>query len=671
MEPSRERDQVIDHQSLVCEECWSNIFNTDAIYAFWQREPGAFEYTADILHVLEASKDGCQWCQAFLSIIDVSSLEDWRQKEWERKKPDAERTTKFSVRMRWERITTLDLEPSDECRLFVGNSRYGFEFAWYTYESNNPAAAIDTAIDTKRPRPDLSSGDVFEQAKHWIETCKGHRNCLQQSDGPLPKIVIEVASPDSPTPCRLMESGDLSGEYAALSYCWGEQSYVLTTENKKDLMIELDESRLPQTILDAIHITRQLGYKFLWIDAFCIVQDSAAEKSEEIANMNKTYQRAAVTIVAGSANSASEGFLHPKRPISHMLIDIQCNPNKEFKIPCKCTADGYITVGVKKLESSSSFMDPIVRRAWTLQETLLSPRLLSYSCHTLTWHCKTASFKIDDWYYPDRDSYESLAQNLTVSHGHREVSSKWDTIVKLYTDRALTVSEDKLPALAALAAVFSPALGSTYLAGIWETALPEALLWMPRSGYPEAEFRSFAAADPYLYRFARRQKTYRAPTWSWASIDGCVTYDHIKLRGSDICKIAECKTIPKYSNAPFGEVISGYIRIRGRMRQLYLRPRNGDGVVEWLDCESHFDGPGGPEPRSSDCGYIAIDTEEDLYERIIQCMPIVIIDDRVVRHDTRGLVLVVDDGNVYKRIGTFDGYRKNFEGIEEEVITII
>jgi hypothetical protein len=667
MEPGKEHDQVVDYQSLVCEECWSNIFNNDAICAFWQRESREFKYTGDFLHVLRASKDGCQWCQAFLSIIGVSSLEDWHEKERQFKGRDAERTTIFSVRMKWERITTPGSQPSDECMLFVGNSRYRNDIVWYTYEPKNPVAAIET----KRPRPDLSSDEVFEQAKFWIETCKRHSNCLQQRDGPLPKIVIQVASPEGPIPCRLVEPRDLLGQYIALSYCWGKQYYVLTAENKKDLMIRLDENRLPQTILDAIYTTRQLGYQFLWIDALCIVQNSATEKAEDIANMNKTYQGAALTIVAGSASSASEGFLHPKRPISQMLIDVQRNPNKEFKIPCKCAEDEYITVGVKEMEPSSSFMDPIVRRAWTFQETLLSPRLLSYSCHTLTWHCKAASINLDDWYYPDRDSYESLAQDITVSRGHREVSLNWNTVVKLYTDRALTVSEDKLPALAALATAFSPVLGPTYLAGIWEGALPEALLWMPQSEYPDAELRSFACGD--LERVVRRPKTYRAPTWSWASLDGLITYGHDDLEGRDICEVVEFKTIPKYSIVPFGEVISGHIRVRGCMRQLYLRPRNGPRnlVVFWSDCELSTNGRNIPEPQSANSGTIVIDVYEDLHEKTIQCLPISRIIGGPVSGSIRGLVLVMDEGNMYRRIGIFDGSEKDFEGIEEEIITII
>ena len=317
MEHNKEYDQLSYYQSLVCEECWSNIFNTDEIRAFWQRELEEFEYTADFLHVLRASGDGCQWCQAFLSIVGVSSSEDWYEKELQSKGSDAERTAMFSIRMKWERITTPGSQPSDECMLFVGHPRYRKDIVWYTYELKNPV----TAIETKRPRPDLSSDEVFEQARYWIETCKGHNNCLQQRDGPLPKIVIQVASPKSPMPCQLVEPRDLLGQYVALSYCWGKQSYVLTIENKKDLMIRLDENRLPQTILDAIYTTRQLGYRFLWIDALCIVQNFATGKAEDIVNMNKIYQGAALTIVAGSASSASEGFLHPKRPMQ-MLADV-------------------------------------------------------------------------------------------------------------------------------------------------------------------------------------------------------------------------------------------------------------------------------------------------------------------------------------------------------------
>ena len=317
MEPGKEHDQVIDYQSLVCEECWSNIFNTAEMRAFWQRESREFEYKDDILHVLRASRHGCQWCQAFLSIIGVSSLEEWHKYNFVLKERDAERATLFSVRMKWIRVRTRHSQSSYVCNLSVGNPGARYSIVWYAYESNNAVAAIGT----KRPRPDLSSDEVFDQAKYWIETCKRHSNCLQQLDGQLPKIVVEVASSESPTTCRLVEPHDHSGQYVALSYCWGKQSYVLTTENKEDLMIRLDENRLPQTILDAIHVTRRLGYQFLWIDALCIVQNSATEKTEDIANMHKIYQRAALTIVAGSATSASEGFLHHNRPISSKPTD--------------------------------------------------------------------------------------------------------------------------------------------------------------------------------------------------------------------------------------------------------------------------------------------------------------------------------------------------------------
>jgi hypothetical protein len=597
-------------------------------------------------------------------------LEEWHKYDFVLKERDAERATLFSVRMKWIRVRTRHPQSSYVCNLSVGNKGDRCSIVWYAYESNNAVAAIGT----KRPRPDLSSDEVFDQAKYWIETCKRHSNCLQQLDGQLPKIVVEVASSESPTTCRLVEPHDHSGQYVALSYCGGKQSYVLTTENKEDLMIRLDENRLPQTILDAIHVTRRLGYQFLWIDALCIVQNSATEKTEDIVNMHKIYQRAALTIVAGSATSASKGFLHHNRPISSKPTDFQRNPDKEFKIPCKCTDDDYVTVGVKVMVQLSMFTDPIVRRAWTLQETLLSPRILSYSCHTLTWHCRDASFSVDDWYFENRDqlvSDESLAQDITVSRGQWEVSRKWNTIVELYTARALTVSEDKLPALAALATVFSPVLGPTYLAGIWESALPNALLWMPHSGYPDAELRSFASG--HLDRVARQKKTYRPTTWSWASTDSLVTYPDDIPEGSDIRKVVECKTIPKDPILPFGEVTSGYIKIRGRIRQRYLRPPNvPKGFVFWSDCESPADGPNESEPPSEHPGTINIDVDEVIYERPIQCILISRISVGCwIRCNIRGLVLVVDDRNMYRRIGIFDGFEKDFKGIEEEIITII
>lgn len=80
-----------------------------------------------------------------------------------------------------------------------------------------------------------------------------------------------------------------------------------------------------------------------------------------------------------------------------------------------------------------------------------------------------------------------------------------------------------MPAIAGLARDFQRGTlkGGTYLAGLWRELFPGALLWRVRRerqlGDP-GETHPFAAFEP------RRPMRYRAPSWSWAYLDGEITY---------------------------------------------------------------------------------------------------------------------------------------------------
>lgn len=86
---------------------------------------------------------------------------------------------------------------------------------------------------------------------------------------------------------------------------------VLTIENEETLM-ELDalvvdstRSSIPNTIVDAISVVRQLGERYLWIDSLCLVQDDKDEPKECTSIMDLFYEMALLTIVAGSGDAWS------------------------------------------------------------------------------------------------------------------------------------------------------------------------------------------------------------------------------------------------------------------------------------------------------------------------------------------------------------------------------
>ncbi|KAN0090550.1 hypothetical protein V8E51_019129 [Hyaloscypha variabilis] len=76
-------------------------------------------------------------------------------------------------------------------------------------------------------------------------------------------------------------------------------------------------------------------------------------------------------------------------------------------------------------------------------------------------------------------------------------------ILGFYTRLALTEEEDRLPALAGVAAAVQSKSNQTYYAGMWKEQMPQNLLW----GY---------------FGKGSHSKSYIAPTWSWASSRGAV-----------------------------------------------------------------------------------------------------------------------------------------------------
>jgi hypothetical protein len=101
--------------------------------------------------------------------------------------------------------------------------------------------------------------------------------------------------------------------YAALSYVWGKTKSILL---QRDNFASFQEPRsianilnkLPQTVQDAMVLTRKLGYRYLWVDGLCIIQDDDRFKSSIISKMNLVYANASLTIFAASGSDANAGL---------------------------------------------------------------------------------------------------------------------------------------------------------------------------------------------------------------------------------------------------------------------------------------------------------------------------------------------------------------------------
>lgn len=168
---------------------------------------------------------------------------------------------------------------------------------------------------------------------------------------------------------------------------------------------------------------------------------------------------------------------------------------------------------------------PLRTRAWSLQERELSVRAIHFSRSTLLWECLEMKGSTEIPHNVIRRHDELLPTLLPAPSSDISAADqdRWYGMVEDYSSRFLTVESDKLPAMAGLARSFQRGTlkGGTYLAGLWKELFPGALLWRVRRerqlGFP-GETHPFAAFEP------RRPMRYRAPSWSWACLDGEITY---------------------------------------------------------------------------------------------------------------------------------------------------
>ena len=176
-------------------------------------------------------------------------------------------------------------------------------------------------------------------------------------------IDIGTQSPSRIAKLRWTEEGEV-GNYIALSYCWGgKQSFTATKRTVQDFTDGIPISKLPKTIRDAIVVTQELGLRFIWIDALCIIQDDSEDVAREINNMAQVYRKAHLTLSAACARSVNDGFLS----CQHV------KPLASIKVPLTHEGKESGNIYIHKPETFSHTEDPIHIRACRYSPRLHTP----------------------------------------------------------------------------------------------------------------------------------------------------------------------------------------------------------------------------------------------------------------------------------------------------------
>jgi hypothetical protein len=115
-------------------------------------------------------------------------------------------------------------------------------------------------ITARTIETDLAPANTQKQILRWLKNCAHHQCCPPQIDLPLPTRVIDVAT------LRLFTTNEAVGKYAALSYCWGRTHQTLLRRSTlRSFEHRIDLDGLPQTIKDAVYVTRSLSIPYLWV----------------------------------------------------------------------------------------------------------------------------------------------------------------------------------------------------------------------------------------------------------------------------------------------------------------------------------------------------------------------------------------------------------------------
>ncbi|KAL2198316.1 heterokaryon incompatibility protein-domain-containing protein [Corynascus similis CBS 632.67] len=440
------------------------------------------------------------------------------------------------------------------------------------------------------------SAESLELARRWLDGCvQNHKDCEVPPDTPMPTRVLDIGDEDRDP--VLVETKGRVGRYATLSYCWGKKPQLKTTKESLSAFLKaIPVDELQQTALDAIKICRHLGMPYLWIDALCIVQDDEDDWLRESSRMCEIYSSSTLTIAAAWSINATQGiFVHQQYggPGHSQVFSFGDTEVHARRVPLDEHVGNPLAVNTGRQYTSRVAEKswvlrprqvPLARRAWTVQERVLSRRVLYYTPQELWWECDSCwaceceegeSFDpVDDanigsfgWLRNPKRS-----KSLTPDQAYK----KWAVIVFLYSAGNLTILSDKLPALSGIAQQFQRALqtrfgiADDYLAGMWRRDLAQQLLWLigPYVGRPRLA--------PYPVECG-------IPTWSWASVNGIINHawDEQEDGLDPLFTIRDVSTNLATSD-PFGKISGGKLVLESRVTHGHtLRgvPRPGDTLA--------------------------------------------------------------------------------------------
>ena len=641
---------------------------------------------------------GCYLCNTF---FEQSGFRHYnRERHY-----DEESLKTFKIPHKSFSLLLIELNLEKPLVTFVGLSpsgwvRIGFELRRYVFAALKRRRVFETRNDFKASKIELAV------SKCWYNDCQNSHQCLPARDISFaPSRLMKLFDDKWCVVPKAQYDRDQQLEYGTVSHRWTQEMPLqLTASNYSDLQKPQSQSCLPENFFKAVEIARHLGIEFLWIDSLCIIQQGP-EKTQDWKRegllMQDIYRNSILNLVIeptiaspGSESQEDRGKLRPPETCQlrwkgrwwRYLTRVGGFGGRTLILPYE--------ISVANLWDSSIYNSELSARGWIFQELILSPRILHVYSDQLFWECTrlkacewfpVGDTSLDggrvkaslqtllsddgsaarearellnqlDWIYEGNPSLEErfrfMDQLRDANRIKRAWYEAWGQLVQNYTSCGTTYPEDKLTAFAGIAKLLSSTYSGDYFAGMFERSLPQGLLWFRDQGQSSLEV----------------PKYYRAPTWSWASVDGKVSFnDDFAIKseadvleiadvsmknvpekgGFDIVTVEEVSTEP-LDQGPFGPVSDGNLVLKGPLLLVEFPAGGSDTPMEGYDSL--------PRVEATDEGTVFDRPEQDTKERRVY-VPVNMKQaiDPVAR-TVSGLILVPvgdRDSLQFHRIGVF------------------
>lgn len=491
---------------MLCEVC-SNIFHDDSLEP-WLARTVEGKYGPQVTHdkwlphqptaaaVRQAADAGCHVCLRVLHEFPVLTT-----------------ATVYTVLVLRDRYGFLNLQVSPTP---VKYNRSGTDFVLEQLHDSGSALGL-----SEKSLAEVSTGGqcCMDLAKFWLDDClRCHARCSASSSrqglwNPTRLLKLEGDT------VRLVQTSDEQpgGPYATLSHCWGPHDIdMLTPENLEQLKIGRQIETFLPSFRDCYRVCQSLEIHYLWIDSFCIMQGPSAESIEdwerESVLMENIYANSLLNIGASHASSSLGGCFQDRQENVYSSI-----PHRLQWRPTSKQSSQTYNLRLWGTPIRSRFNNHhLFSRAWVVQEQLLSRRMLHFGRDQIWWQCAEELLLSEGW--PSKSQIETCTTINTARPAGLEAYTGrlhefWNGIMNVYSRCGLTMPEkDKYRAIQAISSHIARTTADDFVEGFFWSQLPKALCWMT----------SHDPADKAVKRNYRAQK-YRAPSWSWASMD-CELY---------------------------------------------------------------------------------------------------------------------------------------------------